>query len=97
MNRNVNKNQSKTLGTVSSTEYARVLEDRDYYKNKFKDTVRIIERLRLAFMPDYYLTISCGEPQASDIIVKEIIRKFAPNRKISRREFLKNKFWKGNK
>lgn len=69
------------------------LEDDDY-KQRFLDFCRLTDKLKDAFLgPDYYINCSCGEPQASEIIIDEIIRKYAL-KKEARKSRLINSFRK---
>lgn len=62
--------------------YEELEADRNDYKKRFKQMVALTGKLKNAFLGEgYYIGGSCGEPQASEIIVDEIISKFAPKPK----------------
>ena len=50
------------------------------------------DRLKDAFLGEgYYIGGSCGEPQASEIIINEIIEKFAPKPKKPNKNWIFNR------
>jgi hypothetical protein len=80
--------------------YEELLEDRDFYKKRFKEFCKLTDRLRVELLgPGYYVTFSCGEPQASEVIIDEVIRKYGRGKVTNKtgksplRDYLKNKGW----
>ena len=77
--------------------YEELLEDRDFYKKRFQEFCGLTHRLRDELLPGYYVTDSCGEPQASEVIIDEIIRKYGAVKKTNKtgksplRDYLKSK------
>ena len=72
--------------------YEELLEDRDFYKKRFQEFCKLTDRLRVELLgPGYYVGCSCGEPQASEVIIDEVIRKYKPagKKKITRSEMAK--------
>lgn len=56
-----------------------LIADRDDYKQRFEAFCVLTDRLKNAFLgPGYYIADSCGEPQASANIIRDIINKYAP-------------------
>lgn len=73
--------------------YEELEADRDDYKKRFKQMVNLTEKLKNAFLGEgYYIGGSCGEPQASEIIVDEIISKFAPKPNKPSKNWIFNRF-----
>lgn len=74
--------------------YEELLADRDDYKKRFKQAIDLIHKLKNRFLGEgYYVTDSCGEPQASEVIIDEILNKFAPNPKEPTKNWIFNRFW----
>ena len=73
--------------------YEELEADRDYYKKRFKEMVDLTHKLKNAFLGEgYYICFSCGEPQASEIIIEEIIEKFAPKQEKPNKNWIFNRF-----
>ena len=73
--------------------YEELEADRDDYKKRFKQMVYLTNKLKNAFLGEnYYISCSCGEPQASEIIIDEIIDKFAPKPKKPNKNWIFNRF-----
>lgn len=62
-------------------ELEMLVAERDYYARVFMTFCRLTDKLKDAFLgSDYYITDPVGEPQASEIIIDEVIRKYAPRK-----------------
>ena len=73
--------------------YETLLTDRDDYKKRFGEMVELTIKLKNAFLGEgYYIGCSCGEPMASEIIVNEIIDKFAPKPNKPTKNWIFNRF-----
>ena len=75
--------------------YEELLKDRDFYKERFEEFCYLTKKLKDAFLgPGYFVGCSCGEPQASEIIIDEIIKKYKPveKKKITRSNIAKRVF-----
>ena len=73
--------------------YEELEAERDDYKERFKQMVDLSNRLKNAFLGEgYYIGGSCGEPYASEIIINEIINKFAPKPKKPNKNWIFNRF-----
>lgn len=75
-------------------EYERLEQELEWYKNVYRESNILIDRLRNAFLePNWYIADPVTTRQANEIIVDEIIDRFAPRKKSLLRDYLKKKGW----
>lgn len=67
-------------------EYEILEHELEYYKESYSELNDLVDKLKDAFLgSDYYIVDPVTTRQANEIIVEEIIRKFAPPKKKDRR------------
>lgn len=63
-------------------KYELLEQELEWYKEAYSELNELVDKLKDAFLgPNWYITDPVNNRQANEIIIEEIIRKFAPRKR----------------